>query len=111
MENNNSDNVPEKFRDDSNDPGPFAGVPQGGYNGGQPPAREPEMSVKDWLITFLILMIPCVGLIMLIIWAVSNENKTRSNYAKAYLIFIAIIMVLSTILWVAFLGAMMSAFI
>lgn len=39
----------------------------------------PIMSVKDWVITILLTMIPLVGLIMLCIWAFggneSNENK------------------------------------
>ena len=77
--------------------------PQYGYT---PPMAEPEMSVKDWLITFLILMIPCVGFVMVFVWAFSNENKTRSNYFKAYLIVVAISIVLGFI-FSAILGSMM----
>jgi len=83
MENNNFDNIPEKFQEPSD---PFAPQSQATYNS-PPPEREPEMSVGNWLIVFLISIIPCVNIIMLIVWAVSNENKTRRNYARAYLIF------------------------
>jgi len=50
------------------------------------------MSVKDWLITLLIMAIPLVGIIMLFVYAFSeNGNENRKNWAKAYLIFMAII--------------------
>ena len=105
MENNNFDNIPEKFQEVQD---PFATPSQATYNN-KPPEREPEMSVGDWIITLLITMIPCVGLIMLIVWAASNENKTKRNFARAYLIFIGIMLVLSIVLWLALAGAMVGA--
>lgn len=38
----------------------------------QPPAPQgttPDMSVKDWMITLLIMFIPLVNIIMLFVWA------------------------------------------
>jgi len=100
MENNNFDNIPEKFQEPSD---PFAPQSQATYNS-PPPEREPEMSVGNWLIVFLISIIPCVNIIMLIVWAVSNENKTRRNYARAYLIFMVAIFVIGLIFGIALAG-------
>jgi len=107
MENNDFDNIPEKFQESStinNDPGPFATPPQNQYH--QQPAQ-PEMTLKDWIITIILLFIPCVNIIMLIIWAVSNENKTRSNFAKAYLIVYVGVMILVGILYFAMFAAIL----
>ena len=66
-----------------------------------PPGDTSVMSVKDWLITFLIFIIPCVNIVMLIVWAVSSTgNINRRNYARAYLILLGIILVLYLILWI-----------
>lgn len=53
------------------------------------------MSVKDWLITFLIMLIPFVNLVMIFVWAFgSNVNLSKKNFFKAYLIILAIFIVL-----------------
>ena len=57
---------------------------------------EPIMSVKDWVITLIVLVIPLVNIIMLFVWAFGDGTvKTKSNFAKAqlimYLISIALI--------------------
>ena len=58
------------------------------------------LTVKDWIITILITAIPLVGFIMLFVWAFgSNENPNKSNWAKASLIWLAVVMVLSFFLW------------
>ena len=56
---------------------------------------ESIMSVKDWVITLIVLIIPLVNIIMLFIWAFGDGTiKTKSNFAKAqlimFLIFIAL---------------------
>lgn len=49
------------------------------------------MSVKNWVITLVITMIPVVGLTMIIVWAFGTEgNKNRRNYSMAVLICLAI---------------------
>ncbi|MCM1119944.1 MAG: hypothetical protein NC543_11380 [bacterium] len=49
---------------------------------------EEPMSVKEWLIVDLLMMIPCVNLILVFVWAFSSgEKKSKSNYFKANLIF------------------------
>lgn len=56
---------------------------------------EKVISVKKWIITLLVMMIPLVNIICLIIWALSDsENKNRSNWAKAQLLMFLIGIVL-----------------
>lgn len=62
----------------------------------QPPKEELEepMTMGEWLITMLIMMIPCANIIMMFVWAFSStEKKSKSNFFKAYLIFFAVMMV------------------
>jgi hypothetical protein len=56
------------------------------------------MSVKEWLITLLIMAIPLVGFVMLFVYAFgNNENVNKQNWAKAQLIFIAVIVGLAVV--------------
>ena len=64
------------------------------------------MSMGDWLITLLALLIPCAGIILYFVWAFGkNENENRKNYCRAYLIYWAITTVLGIIVFI-FFGAM-----
>jgi len=72
--------------------------------------HDKPMSVKDWLITFLILAIPVVGFIMLFVYAFgSDQNVNRQNWAKAQLIMAAIMIVLITLFFLAFGALFMAA--
>ena len=72
------------------------------------------LSVKDWLITFLISAIPLAGFIMLLVWAFSDsENVNKTNWAKAQLLFMAIMIAFFMVLYIiiiffVFAGAGMS---
>jgi len=57
-----------------------------------------EMTVGDWLITTLILIIPIVNIVMLFIWGFGNPDPRR-NYARASLIWMAISIVLMLIFY------------
>lgn len=57
-----------------------------------------DMTVGDWLITMLILIIPIVNLVMLFIWGFGNPDPRR-NYARATLIWMAICIVLMIIFY------------
>ncbi|MEK4243829.1 hypothetical protein MKZ20_00600 [Psychrobacillus sp. FSL K6-2684] len=57
-----------------------------------------EMSVGDWLITMLIMIIPIANLVMLFIWGFGNPDPRR-NYARATLIWMAISIVLTILLY------------
>lgn len=70
--------------------------------------QAPVQSTKDWVITLLISYIPLVGLIMLFVWAFgSSENPNKANWAKATLIWYAVIAVLFVLLW----GTIIAAFL
>ena len=60
-----------------------------------------EMTLGKWLLTLFISSIPCVGLIMLIVWAVGNGNETRKRFAQAYLIWTVIVTVVVVIIYAA----------
>ena len=63
-------------------------------------AEEP-MSVGQWLITMLVMLIPCVNIVMIFVWAFGSGNRSRANYFKATLIWVAIGIALSIILSIA----------
>ncbi|HLN53838.1 MAG TPA: hypothetical protein VK212_09025 [Lentimicrobium sp.] len=68
--------------------------------------REP-VSIGDWLITLIVSAIPIVGFIMLFVWAFSSGiHPSKTNWAKATLIFIAIFFVLGIIFLLIFGAAM-----
>ena len=65
--------------------------------------NQKPMSVKDWLITLLIMAIPIVGFVMLFIYAFGNEgNENRKNWAKAQLIVMAIVIALVLLCMIIF---------
>ena len=42
---------------------------------------EEPMTIGEWMITLLIMLIPCVNIIMAFVWAFSSkEKKSKSNY-------------------------------
>lgn len=68
--------------------------------------QAPIVSVKEWLITNLIMMIPLVNIVMMLVWAFgSNTNPNKANYFKAALILFAIVMVIYLVLGVVFFGS------
>ena len=68
--------------------------------------QAPVVSIKEWLITNLIMMIPLVNIVMMLVWAFgSNTNPNKANYFKATLILFAIVMVIYLVLAVVFFGS------
>lgn len=61
-----------------------------------------EMTLGQWIGTIVLSVIPCVGLVMLIIWAVGSGNETRKRFAQAYLIVMVAVYVITIILSVVF---------
>ncbi len=56
------------------------------------------MTVRDWMITILILAIPFVNLIMYLVWAFGSDgNINRKNFCKASLIWFCIIVGISLV--------------
>ncbi len=69
-----------------------------------------NLSVGDWLVSFLIAIIPLVGFIFIIIWANDDKNKIRKNWAVASLIWTGIIFVLSIFLYATIFASLMQQF-
>lgn len=60
--------------------------------------QAPIVSIKEWLLTNLILMIPLVNIVMTFVWAFgSNTNPNKANYFKAALILFVIYLVLAVL--------------
>ncbi len=72
-----------------------------------------EMTVKDWLVTYLILfissIIPLLPIIILLYWAFSeNTVPCKKNWAKASLIFYLIVIVLALLFFMIFGASIMA---
>lgn len=71
---------------------------------------EEPMSMGEWLISLLVMLIPCANIIMMFVWAFSSkEKKSKSNFFKAYLIFFAIGIVFMIIMMIVMGAAVASA--
>ena len=67
------------------------------------PESEPPVTIGDWVLTIFLSGIPCVGLILLLVWAFgSNTPKSKANWAKATLIWAIIGLVLGIICYAIF---------
>ena len=68
------------------------------------------MSVKEWLITLLILCVPLVNIIMMFVWGFGSSTKPiKANFCKAYLILTAIAITLYLVLGIGAVASGMSA--
>ena len=66
---------------------------------------EEPVSFADWMLTTLVMFIPCVNIIMLFVWAFSaGTKKSKSNYCKAMLVWMLISVVLSFVLGGVFMA-------
>lgn len=71
---------------------------------------EEPVSMSEWAITFLILMIPCVNIVMMFVWAFSaTEKKSKSNFFKVQLIFAGIVLAIYLLLVIVIFGVAMYA--
>ena len=69
----------------------------------------PSVSLGGWLITFLILCIPIVGIVMLFVWSYGNSNPihpSKKTWAQAMLVWLLIL----TVLYGLFVMIMLSAY-
>ncbi len=62
------------------------------------------LTLGQWIVTMLVLAIPCVNIIMLFVWGFGNGNINRKRYCQATLIFAIISFVFSMII-TAVMGA------
>lgn len=69
-------------------------------NVAQASSVETTITIGEWILTTFLMMIPCVGIIMTFVWAFGDTKHTKpskSNYAKAMLIWYAASIILSAI--------------
>mgnify|MGYP006254333751 CR=1 FL=1 len=71
---------------------------------------EKQMSVGDWLITYLVTCIPLIGFIMLFVWAFGDGNQqSKKTWAQATLLWIVIVFFLS-VFFFGIASSMLSSF-
>lgn len=72
--------------------------------------REQEVvKTGDWVLTMFISALPLVGLIMLFVWGFgSGNNQNKANWAKAVLIWYAVIIGVSILIGLLFGAAIIS---
>ncbi len=112
------DNQTQTQQDQSFNSGVNYGASQGGQSNyyQQPAYQQPYVDPKNnepvgigtWLGILFLLCIPCVNIIMLFVWAFADGKESRKNFGKAYLIFIAIMIVLEIVLALVFGAALMA---
>lgn len=69
------------------------------------------VTVKQWLLTLLLMAIPIVNIVLLFVWAFdSDTNPSKKNFAKAYLIFFAILLVIWIIVVILLIVIGLTAF-
>jgi len=72
--------------------------------------RQSEISIGDWMVTLLIAFIPLVGFIMLFVWGFgSGTHPSKANWAKATLIWFAIIIGIYILFFLIFGLALLSS--
>lgn len=91
------------FQPQQGQPGGFA--PQQGYQ----QEVAPVISMKEWMLTLLIMIIPVVNIIMMFVFAFGEGNPSKKNYFKASLLFAAIILAIYIVIMILFAGALFSA--
>ncbi len=72
------------------------------------PNHQP-VSLGEWMVTILITAIPLVGFIMLFVWGFgSDTNTSKANWAKATLIWLAIMAAVYFVIFAIFGAAIIS---
>ncbi len=87
-----------------------SGAPNGG-NFGQGGMNTTPMTMGEWLITLIVMCIPCVNIIMCFVWGFgSNGNLNRRNFCRAQLIMIVVLFILYLLIFVVIGVGVMSAY-
>jgi pSer/pThr/pTyr-binding forkhead associated (FHA) protein len=66
------------------------------------------LEINDWLVIYLIMIIPLINLVFLIVWATDDINVARKKWATASLIWMAIMIGLSFIFYLFIFAAYFS---
>lgn len=68
------------------------------------PYRNEEVGVFDWILTLIILGIPCLNFIMVFIWAFASSKASKRNFMRAKLIMMIIWIAIMIMLIFCFSG-------
>ncbi len=64
-----------------------------------------EVTLKEWIVTLLITVIPVVNVIMYFVWAFSENTKSsKANWAKATIILFAALVAIYILVFVVIMG-------
>ena len=64
-----------------------------------------DMTVKDWLLTYLLCCIPIANIVLMFMWAFGNKAKpSKKTWARAGLILCLIVLVIEVLMFVALIG-------
>ena len=70
-----------------------------------PPGKDKNyISFWSWMFLLFVAALPCVGFIMVVVWAFIGENRTRKNYFRAVIVWQLIITVLVVTAWVGIMA-------
>ncbi|MCR5417039.1 MAG: hypothetical protein K6E79_09610 [Pseudobutyrivibrio sp.] len=60
----------------------------------QQPVVNETVSLGEWMLTYLLMLIPIVNIVMLFVWAFGNSKESKKNWARATLIWYVIAIVI-----------------
>ena len=84
---------------------PMTGQPVNQQPAYQQPVVDETVGVGEWMLTTLLCCIPIVNIVLMFVWSFGNNTKpSKKNWARAALIWVAIVLVLYIIL-IAVFGA------
>ena len=90
---------------------PMTGQPVNQQPAYQQPVVDETVGVGEWMLTTLLCIIPIVNIVMMFVWSFSSNTKpSKKNWARAALIWTAIVLVLYIILIAAFGAALTSMY-
>lgn len=49
-------------------------------------ADKNHVSLGFWMFAMFVMAVPCVNVVMIIIWAFAGENESRKNYFRALIV-------------------------
>lgn len=56
------------------------------------------VSFWSWMWVMFVVALPCIGVIMVIYWAIVGENETRKNYFRAIIAWFVIFSIITALL-------------
>lgn len=96
--------IPEENRENASYASVAPSTPSSASGAAYQGLEEP-VSMGEWALCIFLNCIPCVGLIMMFVWAFGKtEKKSKSNFFKVQLIFMGVILALYLVLFLFALG-------